>query len=317
MSAAMDTVTEETMALAMSQAGGIGIIHKNMSPEKQANMVQYVKKNYPDGYVGAALGVSADTLDRARLLIEAGVSCVVVDSAHGHSRGVLTTIQSLRTTYPDLQIIWWNIATAAGAKALVQAGANAVKVGIGPGSICTTRIVAGVGYPQLSAIMNVVEAMKPLGIPVIADGGIKQTGDVVKALVAGASVVMFGSALAGTDEAPGELFEEDGQQYKAYRGMWSIDAMQAWSADRYKQDASLGSKKMVPEWVVGRVPYKWSVGDILYQYLWGIRSGMGYAGAPTITDLEDVQFVQITAAGLRESHPHSIQITKQSPNYKA
>jgi len=266
--------------------------------------------------VGAALWVGVDTLDRVDALVEAGVDVVVVDSAHGHSKWVLDTIKSIKRKYGDLQVIGGNVATVEGAKALIEAGADCVKVGIGPGSICTTRIVAWVGVPQFSAVHTVAEWIKWTGIPVIADGWIKQTWDVVKALVAGASCVMLGSLLAGTEEAPWEVILFNGRKFKSYRGMGSVDAMQKWSADRYGQNKKTEVKKLVPEGIVGRVPYKWTISEVMYQYVWGLRSGMWYCGAEDIQKLRKANFVEITWAGLKESHPHDVTITKESPNYR-
>lgn len=266
--------------------------------------------------VGAALWVWAETMDRVSGLVDVGVDIVVVDSAHWHSKWVLDTISSIKKKYPDLQIIWWNIATSDWAKALIDAGADAIKVWIWPGSICTTRIVAGVGVPQFSAIHSVAEWIKNSGIPIIADWWIKQTGDVVKALVAGASTVMLGSLLAGTEEAPWEVILLNGRKFKSYRWMWSLDAMQKGSADRYGQDKSTETKKLVPEWIVGRVAYKWTVSEVMFQYVWWLKSGMWYCGAKEIQKLWETKFIEITGAGLKESHPHDVTITKESPNYK-
>lgn len=436
MSAGMDTVTEHQMAIAMARQGGIGIIHKNMSIEQQANEVDMVKRSengvitdpfylspentlldaenlmhkykisgvpitegkklvgiitnrdlkfetdmsqpiksrmtskglitakvgvtleeakeilgkarkeklpivdeegnlkglitikdiekqikYPnsakDGQgrllCGAAVGITSNILDRVQALVDAHVDCVVMDSAHGQSKNVLTATKKVKDAFPDLDVIVGNVATAQGTKDLIEAGADAVKVGIGPGSICTTRVVAGIGVPQVTAVMEAYSVSKDYGIPIIADGGIQYSGDMVKALAAGANVCMMGSLFAGCDEAPGEFELYQGRKFKVYRGMGSIAAMQAGSADRYFQE---GAKKLVPEGVEGRVAYKGSVEDTIFQMIGGIRSGMGYCGAPDIPALhEKAQFVKISAAGLRESHPHDIHITKESPNY--
>ena len=441
-SAAMDTVTEGRLAIAMAQEGGIGIIHKNLTPKEQAREVAMVKRfesgvlrdpitvspettvrdvialasqhgisGFPvvegksvvgiitnrdlrfeqeldapvsakmtprdklvyvkegaelaeakrlmnkhrlervlvidDAYelrglitvkdiqkstehpyaskddqgklrVGAAVGVGPDNDERIDLLAKAGVDVIVVDTAHGHSKGVLDRVRWVKTKYPHIEVIGGNIATAAAALALVEHGADAVKVGIGPGSICTTRIVAGVGVPQITAIANVAAALKGTGVPCIADGGIRYSGDVSKALAAGASTVMMGSMFAGTEEAPGEVFLFQGRSYKSYRGMGSLGAMSAGSADRYFQDASNNADKLVPEGIEGRVAYKGSVLAILYQMVGGVRSSMGYCGCASIAELHDkAEFVEITSAGMRESHVHDVQITKEAPNYRA
>ena len=263
--------------------------------------------------VGAALGITADVLDRAAALIDAGVDVLGLDSAHGHSMNVLKCIDMIKSKYPDVQLIAGNVATAEGTRDLIKAGADCVKVGIGPGSICTTRVVAGVGVPQLSAIMNCAEVGNKYNIPIIADGGIKYSGDIVKAIAAGGSVVMLGSLLAGCEEAPGETEVYQGRQFKVYRGMGSLGAMAKGSKDRYFQQAN---KKLVPEGVEGRVPFKGPLSETIYQMMGGLRSGMGYCGAHNIEDLRTKsQFVRITGAGLKESHPHDIYITKEAPNY--
>jgi len=436
MSAAMDTVTESRMAIAIAREGGIGIIHKNMSIAQQAEQVDLVKRSengvitnpfwlapghtlaeadelmakyrisgvpicdngkligiitnrdmkfetdmsqlidnvmtkenlvtapegttleeakeilrrhkieklpivddefrlkglitikdiekaevYPNSardekgrlLVGAAIGVTADVLDRARALMEAGADVLVLDSAHGHSQGIIDCVKRIKALYPDLQLIAGNVATAEGTRALIEAGADCVKVGIGPGSICTTRVVAGIGVPQVTAVYEAAMAAAEYGVPVIADGGIKYSGDIVKAIAAGASVVMLGSLLAGCEEAPGETEIYQGRQFKVYRGMGSLGAMACGSKDRYFQQ---NNKKLVPEGVEGRVPYKGAAGETIYQMMGGLRAGMGYCGTPTVDDLrENGQFIQITAAGLRESHPHDVYITKEAPNY--
>ena len=439
-SAAMDTVTEADMAIAMARAGGIGVVHKNMSIDRQAAEVDRVKRSEsgmilnpitlgPDRPVreayalmrrfkisgvpivdgdgrligiitnrdlqfernldqpireamtkdklvtapvgtdldeaerilarhrieklpvvdqqgvlrglitvkdnfkrrehpnankdqhgrlraAAALGAAPDTLARAGALVAAGVDVLVVDSAHGHSEGVLSTVDAVRNAFPDVQLIAGNVATEAGARELVRRGADAVKVGIGPGSICTTRVVTGVGVPQVTAIMDAVRGAGD--VPVIADGGIKYSGDVVKAIAAGASSAMMGSMLAGTEESPGEAILAEGRRFKMIRGMGSLAAMQDGSADRYFQEGEMTSTKMVPEGIEGRVPYKGPVGDVLYQMVGGLRSGMGYVGVADIPALQcEVELIRVTSAGLRESHPHDVTITREAPNYSA
>jgi IMP dehydrogenase len=268
--------------------------------------------------VGAAVGVGADRDARAEALLEAGCDVLFIDTAHGHSSRVLEAVRVLRARYPNAQLVGGNIATAAACAALIDAGVNAVKVGIGPGSICTTRIVAGVGVPQLTAIIDCVEVAAPAGIPVIADGGIKYSGDVAKALAAGASTVMIGSLFAGTDEAPGEKVLYQGRAYKMYRGMGSLGAMQQGSSDRYFQDSASATDKMVPEGIEGRVPYRGALADNIFQLIGGLRSGMGYVGAATIAELhERAEFIKITSAGLRESHVHDVIVTKEAPNYRS
>lgn len=442
-SAAMDTVTEARLAIAMAQEGGIGIIHKNMTIAQQAQQVRQVKKHesvivkdpvtvtpsttvqelleltsetrfsgmpvvegdelvgivtsrdfrfkpnlddvvanimtpkdklvtvkqgasldeikaklhqyriekilvvddefhlqglvtvkdiekartYPnackdeDGRlrVGAAVGTGPETPDRVNALVEAGVDVIVVDTAHGHSKGVIDRVRWVKENHPQVQVIGGNIATAEAAIALAEAGADAVKVGIGPGSICTTRIVAGVGVPQISAVANVSDALKKYDIPLIADGGVRFSGDLAKAIVAGASVIMVGGLLAGTEEAPGEIELYQGRSYKSYRGMGSLGAMSQsqGSSDRYFQDKNAGVEKLVPEGIEGRVPYKGHMSAIVHQLMGGLRSSMGYTGSATIEEMRTVpQFVQITGAGMRESHVHDVQITKEAPNYR-
>lgn len=439
-SAAMDTVTESKMAIAMAQEGGIGVLHKNMTIEAQANKVRRVKRaesgmiidpvtlplnavvadakramaehsiggipvvddegtlkgivtnrdlrfesdnkkpivevmtsenlvtsavgtslkdaeiilqkhkiekllivddNYKlsglitfrditkvnqkpiankDKYgrlrVAAALGVTGDAVDRAEALVNAGVDAVVIDTAHGHTKGVVAVLKEVKAKFPELDVIVGNIATGAAAKYLVEAGADAVKVGIGPGSICTTRVVAGVGFPQFSAVLEVSAAIKGSGVPVIADGGIRYTGDIPKAIAAGADTVMLGSLLAGTKESPGETIIYEGRKFKSYRGMGSVEAMKQGSKDRYFQDVEDDIKKLVPEGIVGRVPYKGELFESIHQFVGGLRAGMGYCGAKDIAALQDNgQFVKITASGINESHPHDVTITKESPNY--
>ncbi|GAB3836382.1 IMP dehydrogenase [Hymenobacter jeollabukensis] len=441
-SAAMDTVTEADMAIAMAQEGGIGFIHKNMSIKQQANQVRRVKRSESgmvldpitlsntatlgdaqklmrdnkiggipivdgerrllglltsrdmrfekdparpvtelmtpgerlittpvgtdlaqaeivlqdnrveklpvvdaDGRlqglityrdirkrrsrprackdefgrlrVGAAVGVTPDTLDRVKALVEAGVDVISIDTAHGHSKGVIDMVSRVKKEFPNLELIAGNVATAAGAKALADAGADAVKVGVGPGSICTTRIIAGIGVPQLSAVMEAARGLEGTGVPVIADGGIKFSGDAVKALAGGASSIMIGSLLAGTEEAPGEVIIYEGRKFKTYRGMGSVEAMEEGSKDRYFQDAEDDVKKLVPEGIVGRVAFKGSTAEVLYQLVGGLRAGMGYVGAADVPALQQAQMVRITGAGLRESHPHDVQITREAPNYSS
>ncbi len=438
-SAAMDTVTEYKMAIAMAQEGGIGVMHKNMSIESQANEVRKVKraengmiidpitllvdatvadaldimkeysiggipvvdenhklvgivtnrdlrfernlnkkvaqamtsenlittkefidfekaadilqkhrieklpvvnddgklvglityrdiikiKEHPNSCkddrgrlrVAAAVGIGADTLERVEALVEAGVDAVVVDTAHGHSQGVLDMARMVKKRFPQTDLVVGNIATAEAAMDLLAAGADGIKVGIGPGSICTTRIIAGVGVPQLTAVYDVARAVHGTGVPVIADGGIRFTGDIVKAVAAGADAVMAGSLFAGVDESPGETIIYDGRKFKTYRGMGSIEAMKKGSKDRYFQDTEDDIKKLVPEGIVGRVPYKGSLNEVILQIIGGLRAGMGYTGSATIEDLQKAQFIKITAAGVVESHPHDITITREAPNY--
>ncbi|KJY57166.1 MAG: IMP dehydrogenase [Lactobacillus sp.] len=331
-SAGMDTVTEGAMAIAIALQGGLGVIHKNMSITAQAGEVANVKnvvvpsnitKAAVDDHnhllVAAAIGVTSDTFERAEALIEKGADAIVIDTAHGHSAGVLRKIKEIRAHFPDITLIAGNIATGDAARALFDAGVDIVKVGIGPGSICTTRVVAGVGVPQITAIYDAATAAREYHKPIIADGGMKYSGDIVKALAAGGNAVMLGSMLSGTTEAPGEIFESDGHKFKTYRGMGSVGAMaQAHgSSDRYFQGGVNEANKLVPEGVEARVEYKGDVSDIVFQIIGGLRSGMGYVGAATIADLrENAQFVKITNAGLRESHPHDVQITKKAPNYE-
>ncbi len=265
--------------------------------------------------VGAAIGVTFDMMDRIKALIKAGVDVVSIDTAHGHSKGVIDAAKRVKKEFPDLDLIVGNIATFEAAKALAEAGADAVKVGVGPGSICTTRVVAGVGMPQLSAVYEAAKALQGTGIPIIADGGIRFSGDIVKALAAGASSVMIGSLLGGTEEAPGEVILFEGRKFKSYRGMGSVEAMEEGSKDRYFQDAEDDIKKLVPEGIVGRVPFKGLVSEVLFQLTGGLRAGMGYCGAGTIEALHDAKFVKITSAGFLESHPHDIAITREAPNY--
>ena len=266
--------------------------------------------------VAAALGVTGDAVDRAEALVNAGVDAVIIDTAHGHTKGVVTVLKAVKKSFPELDVVVGNIATAEAAKYLVTAGADAVKVGIGPGSICTTRVVAGVGFPQFSAVLEVAEAIKGSGVPVIADGGIRYTGDIPKAIAAGADCVMLGSLLAGTKESPGETIIYEGRKFKSYRGMGSVEAMKQGSKDRYFQDVEDDIKKLVPEGIVGRVPYKGDLDESIHQFIGGLRAGMGYCGSKDIDTLKNTgKFVRITASGINESHPHDVAITKEAPNY--
>ena len=333
-SAAMDTVTEVEMAIAMAREGGLGIIHRNLSVEAQAEMVGLVKSTNPADFplatmddqgrlrVGAAVGVFGDAWDRAMALVEAGVDLIVVDTAHGHSKAEIEIIQRLKQESPaDIDVIGGNVATFEAAQALVEAGVDGVKVGVGPGSICTTRVVAGVGVPQITAIFEAARACRPAGVPVIGDGGLQYSGDIAKALVAGADTVMLGGLLAGCDESPGELVTIDGKQYKSYRGMGSLGAMAtrgrqvSFSKDRYFQ-ADASNDKIVPEGIEGQVPYHGPLGQVVYQLVGGLHQSMFYLGAHNIDELKaQGRFVRITSAGLRESHPHDILMTVEAPNY--
>ena len=265
--------------------------------------------------VAAAIGVSKDIIERVTILEEAGVDAVVIDTAHGHHSGVVEVLQQVKKQFPDLEVVVGNIGTASAAKSLVDAGADAVKVGVGPGSICTTRVIAGVGVPQLTAIYDVANAIEGSGVPVIADGGIRYSGDIVKALAAGASSIMAGSLFAGVEESPGETIIYNGRKYKSYRGMGSLEAMQQGSKDRYFQDMEEDIKKLVPEGIAARVPFKGSLSEVIFQLIGGLRAGMGYCGASSITELQKAQFVRITNAGVQESHPHDVTITREAPNY--
>ena len=274
------------------------------------------KDKYGRLRVAAAIGVTADAVERAEALVKAGVDAVIIDTAHGHTKGVVSVLKDIKSKFPELDVVVGNIATGAAAKYLVEAGADAVKVGIGPGSICTTRVVAGVGFPQFSAVLEVAAAIKGTGVPVIADGGIRYTGDIPKAIAAGADTVMLGSLLAGTKESPGETIIYEGRKFKSYRGMGSVEAMKEGSKDRYFQDVEDDIKKLVPEGIVGRVPYKGDLYESIHQFIGGLRAGMGYCGAKDIETLKETgQFVKITASGINESHPHDVTITKESPNY--
>ncbi|MGM9905337.1 IMP dehydrogenase [Lactobacillus sp.] len=331
-SAGMDTVTEGKMAAAMAKMGGLGVVHKNLSIQAQADEVR-LAKNTPvtaedthaavdkDGklLVAAAVGVTSDTFERAEALFEAGADAIVIDTAHGHSAGVLRKIKEIRDHFPHNTLIAGNVATGEGTRALFEAGVDVVKVGIGPGSICTTRVVAGVGVPQLTAIYDAADVAREFGKPIIADGGIKYSGDVVKALAAGGNAVMLGSMLSGTEEAPGDVQQgADGRLVKSYRGMGSVGAMsqQHGSSDRYFQGGINEANKLVPEGIEAVVSYKGTVSNVVYQILGGLRSGMGYCGAENIDKLiETAQFVRISNAGLRESHPHDVMMSKAAPNY--
>lgn len=331
-SAGMDTVTESSMAIAMALQGGMGVIHKNMSIVAQAGEVATVKGVMLSGnftraavdeenklLVAAAVGVTSDTFQRAQALLEAGANAIVIDTAHGHSAGVLRKIKEIREHFHKATLIAGNVATAEGTKALFDSGVDIVKVGIGPGSICTTRIIAGVGVPQITAIYDAASVAREYGKTIIADGGIKYSGDIVKAIAAGGNAVMLGSMFAGTTETPGQIITDGDKKYKVYRGMGSIGAMAQshGSSDRYFQGGVNEANKLVPEGIEARVEYKGDVSDTIFQLIGGLRSGMGYVGARNIDELiNKAQFVQMTNSGLRESHPHDVQITKAAPNYK-
>lgn len=313
LSAAMDTVTELDMAISMAELGGLGVIHKNLSVSDQANIVKKVKEK--NLLSAAAIGVGDDALRRAEMLVNEGLDLIVVDTAHGHSQLVLDMVKNLRNQYKNLTIVAGNIATAEAALDLKNAGADAVKVGIGPGSICTTRIVTGVGAPQLTAILNIKAALKDTNIKIIADGGIKNSGDIVKALAAGADAVMLGGLLAGTKEAVGEIVEIDGKKYKSYRGMGSEAAAQKGSDDRYFQHKRKG--KFIPEGVEGMVEYKGPVNEVIEQLVGGLRLGMGYLGAKNLDELKaNAEFIKITQSGKSESHIHNLAFAKNSSNYR-
>jgi IMP dehydrogenase len=292
---------------------------KGLITYKDITKVQLKPNACKDEYgrlrVAAAVGVTGDVMDRVEALFNAGVDAIIIDTAHGHSKGVIDTLKKVKAAFPDLQVVVGNIATKAAAIALAEAGADGVKVGIGPGSICTTRIIAGVGVPQLSAVMMVAEGLKGTGVPLIADGGIRFTGDIVKALSAGADSIMAGSLFAGVDESPGETIIFEGRKFKAYRGMGSIEAMQQGSKDRYFQDAEDDIKKLVPEGISGRVPYKGFLSEVIYQMVGGLKAGMGYCGARNMDALKEAKFIRITHSGMTESHPHNITITREAPNY--
>lgn len=327
LSAAMDTVSEHKLVTALALAGGLGVIHKNMSIADQAKEVEMVK-NYEfdkEKYkrvlidkkgrlcVGAAIGVTADMMDRVHALMDAGVDVFVLDSAHGDSKNIINAIKNLRLEYPSMELIAGNVATYEGALDLMKAGASAVKVGMGPGSICTTRIIAGIGVPQLQAVMDCARASKEMNVPIIADGGIKYSGDVVKALAAGANTVMLGGLFATCEEAPGDIYESNGKKYRTYRGMGSIEAMAKGSTDRYFQT---GHKKLVAEGVQGIVEVKTTVEELVFQLIGGLKAGMGYCGSKDIPTLQEKgTFIKITNNALLESHPHDISIDKGEPNY--
>jgi IMP dehydrogenase len=320
------TLDEAEKILQKHKIEKLPIVDKNF---KLTGLITYKdilkKKSHPNACkddfgrlrVGAAVGVTPDILDRVGALIKAGVDVISIDTAHGHSYGVIETLKKVKREYSQLDVIVGNVATGEGAKALADAGADAVKVGVGPGSICTTRIIAGVGMPQLTAVYEAAKALKGTDIPIIADGGIRFSGDIVKAIAGGASSIMIGSLLAGTDEAPGEVVIYEGRKFKSYRGMGSIEAMEDGSKDRYFQDAEDDIKKLVPEGIVGRVPFKGKVGEVLYQLVGGLKAGMGYCGAKDIDKLKEAKFVKITSAGVKESHPHDIAISKEAPNYSS
>lgn len=327
LSAAMDTVSEHKLVTALALAGGLGVIHKNMSIADQAKEVEMVKNYEFDNEknkralidkkgrlcVGAAIGVTADMMDRVHALLDAGVDVFVLDSAHGDSKNIINAIKNLRLEYPSMELIAGNVATYEGALDLMKAGASAVKVGMGPGSICTTRIIAGIGVPQLQAVMDCARASKEMNVPIIADGGIKYSGDVVKALAAGANTVMLGGLFATCEEAPGDIYESNGKKYRTYRGMGSIEAMAKGSTDRYFQT---GHKKFVAEGVQGIVEVKTTVEELVFQLIGGLKAGMGYCGSKDIPTLQEKgTFIKITNNALLESHPHDISIDKGEPNY--
>ncbi len=329
LSAAMDSVTEARMALAMAREGGLGVLHKNFSPAEQAAEVRAVKDAVCTDFpahatldargrprVAAAVGPGPDRDARVAALLEAGVDVLVVDTAHGHSAGVLEAVRYIKRAFPEADVIAGNVATADATRALIDAGVDAVKVGIGPGSICTTRVVAGVGVPQVTAVADCAREAERAGVYVVSDGGIKLSGDVTKALAAGARTVMIGSLFAGTEEAPGEVELLMGRAFKSYRGMGSLGAMQRGSKDRYGQGGT-ADEKLVPEGIEGRVPYRGHLAAILHQLVGGLRSGMGYVGARTVDELrEKGRFVRITSAGLRESHVHDVTLAVEAPNYR-
>ena len=315
LSSAMDTVTESKMAIAIAKAGGIGIIHRNLKIKNQSNEIKKVKRK--DYFVGAAIGTNKEDLERARSLSDSGVDLIVIDTAHGHSAKVLKTLSKIKKINSKISICVGNIATGEAAKKLYNSGADIIKVGIGPGSICTTRMVAGIGVPQISAIMEVKKALNKKEIKIISDGGIKFSGDIAKAIAAGADAIMMGSIFAGTDESPGKKFKINGKSFKQYRGMGSIGAMSSGSANRYFQKNYKDKSKFVPEGVEGRVEYKGSVSKIIYQLQGGLRSSMGYIGAKNLNELKrKAKFIKITKAGFYESMVHSVEMTQKSINYK-
>ena len=311
--AAMDTVTEARMAIALSREGGIGVIHRNLPVDAQA--AEVIEAKGAGATVAAAVGTGPEGQERAAALVEAGADVLVVDTSHGHSRRVLETVRTLRGRY-DVQLIAGNVATSAGTHALADAGADAIKVGMGPGAICTTRVVAGIGMPQVTAIFDCARAAAEHGLPVIADGGIRSSGDIAKAIVAGADTIMVGSLLAGVDESPGDVVEVAGRRFKQYRGMGSLGAMRArFGTDRYFQAGVEDVSKLVPEGIEARVPYAGALADVVHQLVGGLRQAMGYCGAATLEELKQAEFVRMTAAGIRESHPHGVTITEHAPNY--
>jgi IMP dehydrogenase len=315
LTSAMDTVTESKMAIAIGKEGGLGIIHRNLNIKKQSYEVKKVK--YKNLYVGAAIGTNKDDLDRARSLVSNGVDLIVIDTAHGHSEKVLQTLTKIKKIIKNIPVCVGNIATGEAAKKLYNSGADIIKVGIGPGSICTTRMVAGIGVPQITAIMDVKKALKKKNIKIISDGGIKFSGDLAKALAAGADAIMMGSIFAGTEESPGKKFKSKGKIYKEYRGMGSIGAMSSGSANRYFQKNFKDKSKFVPEGVEGRVKYKGKVSKIIYQLQGGLRSSMGYIGANNLKEInKKAKFIKITKAGFYESMVHSVEMTQQTINYK-
>jgi IMP dehydrogenase len=311
----MDTVTEARMAIALAREGGIGVIHRNLPVEAQAAEVEEVKRSGGDLLVAAAVGTGPEGLERASALVAAAVDVLVVDTSHGHSQGVLETVGELKSRH-DVQLIAGNVATPEGAQALVDAGVDAIKVGMGPGAICTTRVVAGIGMPQVTAVYDCAQVAAERDVPVIADGGIRSSGDIAKAIVAGADTVMLGGLLAGVDESPGDIVDSEGGRFKEYRGMGSLGAMRArYGSDRYFQGDVEDVRKLVPEGIEGRVPCKGPLADVVHQLVGGLRQAMGYCGAPTIDELKQARFVRVTAAGARESHPHGVAITEKAPNY--
>ena len=315
LSSAMDTVTESNMAIAMAQEGGIGVIHRNLNIQKQSSEVKKVKNKKL--LVGAAVGTNKEDFERAKALIDSGADLIVIDTAHGHSKKVLETLSKLKKIKSKIPFCVGNIATGEAAKKLYNSGADIIKVGIGPGSICTTRMVAGIGVPQISAIMDVKKALNKKNIKIISDGGIKFSGDIAKALAAGADAIMMGSIFAGTDESPGKKFKSGGKTFKQYRGMGSIGAMSAGSANRYFQSNFKDKSKFVPEGVEGRVEYKGKVSKIIYQLQGGLRSSMGYIGAKNLKEINKrAKFIKITKAGFYESMVHSVEVTQKSINYK-
>ena len=315
LSSAMDTVTESKMAIAIAKEGGIGVIHRNLNIKKQIFEIKKVKSQ--NLKVGAAVGAGPKEILRAEAILKEKVDLIVVDTAHGHSMGVQEVVKRIKRLSNRTQLIAGNIATVEGAKALIDCGADAVKIGIGPGSICTTRVVAGVGVPQFSAIMEASEECHKHGVPAVADGGIKYPGDIAKAIAAGADCVMIGSLLAGTDEAPGDVFLYQGRSYKSYRGMGSLGAMARGSADRYFQQEVSDALKLVPEGIEGQVPFKGAVSGIIHQMVGGLRAAMGYTGNATITEMQkNCKFLRSTESGRRESHVHDVTITREAPNYR-